>query len=160
MRLQLISTEGEKIQMVKRTMQAMRSRLTAIIILSGLALLLTTSAHGGTMDEGFSVKEYEHFHHVLHPLQHDALPKNDFKRIRAAMGDLMTLGEAILNLGVPEGVEEKNSDEFKAGLVKFGEALNKFKADARNGTDEQLKASYNAVHDSFEMLAALLPKKQ
>jgi hypothetical protein len=145
-------------------MQSMRAVFTAITILSCAAsLLAVTAAHGGTMrgaaDESFSVKEYEHFHHVMHPLQHDALPKNDFKRIRARAGDLVTLGEAILNVGVPAGVEEKNLDEFKAELVRFGEGLNKFKADARSGTDEQLKASYIAVHDSFEMLAALLPKK-
>lgn len=146
--------------MVKRTIQSMRSAFTAIIFLSCMALLLTTPAHGKTMGEGFSVKEYEHFHHVLHPLEHDALPKGDFKRIRAAAGDLVTLGEAIINIGVPEGVEEKNSGEFKENLRKFGEALTKFKADAAKGTDEQLKLSYSAVHDSFEMLAALLPKKK
>lgn len=149
--------------MVKRTRQSLCSVFTAFIFLSCAALLLTTSAHGGTtrgaMGEGFSVEEYEHFHHVLHPLEHDALPKGDFKQIRAKAGELVTLGEAILNLGVPSGVEEKNANEFKENLRKFGEALVKFKADARDGTDEQLKASYSAVHDSFEMLAALLPRK-
>ena len=44
------------------------------------------------------------------------------------------------------------------GLTKFGEALAKFKTDARKGTNEQLKTSYSAVHDSFEMLAAMLPR--
>ena len=102
-------------------MQSMRSVFTAITILSCAALLLATPAHGGTMrgaaDEGFSVKEYEHFHHDMHPLQHDALPKNDFKRIRAKAGDPVTLGEAILSLGVPAGVEEKTWTSSRRGWL-------------------------------------------
>lgn len=116
------------------------------------------SAHGAP-DHGFSVKEYENFHDVLHPLEHEALPKNDFKTIRAKAGELVTLGEAIVKLGVPGGVDKKYAVEFKEWLGKFGEALNKFKTDAEGGTDEQLKESYSAVHDSFEMLAAMLPRK-
>ena len=110
-------------------------------------------------DHGFSVKEYEEFHDVLHPLEHEALPQKDFKRIRAGAGELAKRGEAILKLGVPTGVEEKYTGEFKEELKRFGAALVKFKQDAESGTDEQLKESYSAVHDSFEMLAALLPRK-
>jgi hypothetical protein len=139
----------------------------ALLILTVAALFSWTASalnfHGaakrGTIDHGFSVKEYEHFHHVLHPLEHEALPKKDFKTIRAKAGDLVTLGDAILKLGVPRGVEEKNVDEFKEGLKKFGDALVKFKADAEAGTDDQLKESYTSVHDSFEMLAGMLPRK-
>jgi hypothetical protein len=115
-------------------------------------------AHGEP-DHGFSVKEYENFHEVLHPLEHEALPKNDFKTIRAKASELGALGEAIVKLGVPAGVDKKYDVEFREGLGKFREALDKFKANAEGGTDEQLKASYSAVHDSFEMLAAMLPRK-
>ena len=111
------------------------------------------------LDHGFSVKEYEKFHDVLHPLEHEALPNKDFKTIRAKAGELVTLGKAIVKLGVPRGVEQKYVDEFKEWLGKFSEALNKFQADAQGGTDERLKESYSAVHDSFEMLAAMLPRK-
>lgn len=143
--------------MTKRTIQSALFILTAIIILSCTALV--SPARGGVDDHGLSVKEYEDFHKVLEPLQHEALPRNDFKQIRTKARELVKLGEAIQNLGVPRGVEEKNSGEFREGLSKFGEALSQFKRDARDGTDEQLKTSYSAVHDSFEMLAAILPKK-
>jgi hypothetical protein len=96
---------------------------------------------------------------VLEPLQHEALPRNDFKQIRIKARQLVKLGEVILNLGVPRGVDEKNKEEFKEWLGKFSEALSKFKRDAGGGTDEQMKESYSAVHDSFEMLAGMLPKK-
>jgi hypothetical protein len=111
-------------------------------------------------DEGFSVKEYEEFHRVLHPLQHEALPRKDFKQIRSKAKELITLGKAIVNLGVPEGTAEANTEEFKKELAKFDSALEKFSADVKGGTDKQLKVSYSAVHDSFEMLAAMLPRKK
>jgi hypothetical protein len=107
--------------------------------------------------EGFSVREYEEFHHVLHPLEHEASPRGDFKRIRAEASELARLGEAIVKLGVPAGVSEQNAKEFREELQRFSKALAKFRSDAETGTDAQLKESYSAVHDSFEMLAALLP---
>lgn len=144
-----------------------RTILYAFLIMGAAALLLPASflscaagAHAhATVDHGFSVKEYEAFHDVLHPLEHEALPQRDFKRIRSKASELVTLGEAIVKLGVPRGVEEKYVLEFRAELKKFDAALVRFKQDAQGGSDEQLKASYSAVHDSFEMLAALLPRK-
>jgi hypothetical protein len=107
---------------------------------------------------GLSVKQYEDFHSVLHPLEHDALPKKDFPRIRAQSSLLVRRGKTLVKLGVPRGTSEEHKEEFAQGLIKFNQALAKFKSDARKGTDEQLTASYSAVHDSFEMLAAMLPR--
>ena len=140
-----------------------RNVLSVIFILLAIGFLSTVNtrlqAHTAEPDHGFSVKEYENFHDVLHPLEHEALPKNDFKTIRASAGELFGLGQAIIKLGVPRGVDEKYMGEFKEGLGKFREALDKFRMDAEGGTDEQLRESYSAVHDSFEMLAAMLPGK-
>ena len=107
---------------------------------------------------GFSVKEYQDFHDVLHPLQHDALPNKNFKEIRARSALLIRRGRAIVRLGVPRGTSKKNRAEFTSELRKFSKGLARFNADARRGTDTQLEASYNAVHDSFETLAAMLPR--
>jgi hypothetical protein len=107
--------------------------------------------------EHFSVKEYNEFHEVLHPLQHEALPNKDFKTIRARAGELTSLGEAIVKVGVVANV--KNAVEFEKELKNFSEGLAKFKTDAANANDAQLEVSYLAVHDSFEMLAGMLPRK-
>ncbi len=107
---------------------------------------------------GFGVKQYEDFHDVLHPLEHEALPRKDFRRIRAKSAQLAKRGKAIVRLGVPRGTSEENRPEFAMELTKFSAALTKFRSDARRGTNDQLKASYSAVHDSFEMLAAMLPR--
>jgi hypothetical protein len=102
------------------------------------------------------VREYNLFHDVLHPLQHEALPQRDFKRIRAWAGELVTRGRAIIRLGVPAGVGEREA--FTKELKAFERALATFKADARKKSDARLETSYNAVHDTFEMLASMLPR--
>jgi len=118
-----------------------------------------SSAAVGSIDEPFSVKEYSEFHHLLHPLQHEALPAKDFKRIRANAGELVKRGQAMVRVGVPKGTAEKQVEEFRRELKKFKDALGKFRQDSKKGTDEQLEASFSAVHDSFEMLAGMLPRK-
>lgn len=135
-----------------------RVTLTAAFML--LLVLNATSAGSivtAATDEHFSVREYNLFHDVLHPLQHEALPKKDFKTIRAQADKLVTRGRAILQLGVPTGVEAK--DEFTQGLKEFERALAAFDDDARKGTDARLEQSYTALHDAFEMLASLLPRR-
>ena len=122
---------------------------------------VTTAANpqeGHGNKHGLSVRQYEEFHDVLHPLQHDALPKKDFGRIRAQSSLLVKRGKALVKLGVPQGTSDEHKEDFAKGLTKFSEALAKFKSDARKGTNEQLEASYSAVHDSFEMLAGMLPR--
>lgn len=145
---------------MKRNTLSAFSVLIAIALFSCTAVSLSKGAPmRGLAEEGLSVKEYKDFHDVLHPLEHEALPNNDFKTIRAKAPLLVKLGEAILNLGVPLRVEAKNKENFKEGLQKFDVALRQFKRDARDAADEQLKASYSAVHDSFETLAGMLPGK-
>lgn len=107
---------------------------------------------------GFSVRQYETFHDVLHPLQHEALPNKDFRRIRSRSALLTKRGRAIVNLGVPRGTNAEHKEEFRKELKKFSKALTKFRSDALRGKDAQLEVSYNEVHDSFEMLAAMLPR--
>ncbi|HEV7681009.1 MAG TPA: hypothetical protein VGO68_02720 [Pyrinomonadaceae bacterium] len=124
---------------------------------SGLSnAAVVQEGHGGK--HGFHFKQYEDFHAVLHPLQHEALPNKDFKEIRAKSALLTRQGRAIVKLGVPRGASKENRAEFITELNKFNKALKKYRSDAKHGTDTQLEASYSAVHDSFELLAAMLPR--
>ena len=143
------------------------SRVLSIVALAALSLTIatnvwTTSAayfqESHQNKHGFNVRQYDAFHDVLHPLQHEALPNKDFQRIRAKAPLLSKRGRAIVKLGVPGRTSAENRVEFKNELKKFKKALDKFATEARHGTDVQLEASYSAVHDSFEMLAALLPR--
>lgn len=128
-----------------------------ITITALLFICMTARAVAGA--ESFSVKEYNDFHDVLQPLQHEALPKKDFQRIRSNADELVKLGKAILKVGVPAGVAKPSVENFRIELKKFKNALDKFSRDAKSGSDGKLEISFSAVHDSFEMLAGMLPPK-
>jgi hypothetical protein len=124
-----------------------------------LTVLLLVAPTYAAAQHGFSVKQYEEFHEVLHPLEHEALPKGDYRRIRSNSSVLVKHGREIVKYGVPAGTGEDQKAEFKKELDKFNNALNQFQKHARRGSNAQLKTSYSAVHDSFEMLASMLPRK-
>ena len=134
-------------------------RTTSVFVIAVVlsSLFLVNVAHA-TRQHGFSVPQYEQFHDVLHPLEHEALPNKDFRRIRNKAPELIRRGKAIVAVGVPAGTNEQRKAEFAGELKKFDKALSKLRTDARKGSNTKLKASYSAVHDSFEMLAAMLPR--
>jgi len=113
----------------------------------------------GSAEDHFSIREYNVFHDLLHPLEHEALPAKDFQRIRTKAADLVRRGDAIVRVGVPPGTAERYREDFRKELKKFKSALGKLRKDAKRGTDAQLETSFSAVHDSFEMLAGMLPRK-
>ena len=103
------------------------------ILTALFATLLVAVPVGVAGQHGFSVKQYEEFHDVLHPLEHEALPKNDFKRIRSQSETLVKHGREIVKVGVPEGLAADEQAEFKKELAKFNSALNQFRTQARRG---------------------------
>lgn len=124
--------------------------------------VVTVKAAGTALinDEEFGVKEYDEFHRILHHLQHEALPKNDIAAIRERAKELIKLGDAIVTLGVPEGTKPDVVSDFKKELDVFKKALVRYGAAAESGSDNELKSSYGAVHDSFEELVSMLPRKK
>ncbi len=108
-------------------------------------------------EHGFGVTAFDKFHNILHPLQHEALPNKDYKTIRAKSTELVAAGRAIERLGTPKGVRQSRS--YRAKLNKFSVALRRYRQDAAKGSDDQLHTSYVAVHDTFEELAHMLPRR-
>ena len=134
--------------------------ITQVSILFCLLLLSATIVSNRVdAEDHFSVKEYNQFHDVLHPLEHEALPKKDFQRIRTNAAELVKRGKAIVQVGLPSGTPAQHHEEFRKELKKFAGALGDFGKHAQDGTDAQLEASFSAVHDSFEMLVGMLPRK-
>lgn len=127
-----------------------------IAVFTILSIFLLIASATVAAQHGFRLKEYEKFHDVLHPLEHEALPRKDFKRIRAKSSLLVNRGRAIVKVGVPQGMSEDRKEEFTKELKKFDQALTNFRAAARTGSNTQLQTSYSVVHDSFEMLAGML----
>ena len=132
---------------------------TAVALLCSSLALMSVSGGSNRSTSDFGVKQYDDFHDVLHPLEHEALPQKDWARIRSNAKEFVRRGRAIVKLGVPRGTAANNIAEFRKELKKFNAALAEFSKDARNGTDGKLEASFGSVHDSFEMLVGMLPRK-
>ncbi len=126
--------------------------LTFVVLFLMLAPVASAEDH-------FSVREYNVFHDLLHPLEHEALPAKDFKRIRSNAAELARRGDAIVRVGTPKATAERYREDFRKELKKFKSALGKLRKDAKRGTDAQLETSFSTVHDSFEMLVGMLPRK-
>ena len=132
---------------------------TAVALLCSSLTLLAFAGSSGRSSEEFSVKQYSDFHDLLHPLQHEALPQKDFARFRSNATKLVRRGQAIVRVGAPRGTAKDKIAEFRKELRKFDAALKTFRKAARNGTDAEVEASFSSVHDSFEMLVGMLPRK-
>ncbi len=114
------------------------------------------SQHNET-EHNFGNRAFEFFHDRLHPLQHDALPNADYKTMRARAADLVRAGQPLTKMRVPEDMPDRVA--FLKHQKEFTAALTKFRRAATRGTDEQLKTSFTVVHDSFEEMAQLLPRR-
>jgi hypothetical protein len=137
-----------------------RSRSISVLKFAAICILtlgLPCAATNGAVQHGFQLKEYELFHDVLQPLQHEALPEEDFQRIRTMANELVTRGKAIVKLDLPQAPPNAKRREFAKSLREFDRALARFNIDARAKNNTRLKKSYIAVHDSFEKLAELVP---
>jgi hypothetical protein len=136
-----------------------RLGLFGVFLIAAILLMLFGGLNISRASVEMSVKQYEDFHRVLHPLEHEAIPRKDYAKIRMRANELIELGNAIVILGVPAGTKSDVVEQFKAELSKFRGALASFGEAAKNGKDEQVKDTFGAVHDSFEMLASMLPHK-
>ncbi len=135
------------------------SQLRSLLTFAAILILIfggTGASISAAEQHGFRLREYELFHDVLEPMQHEALPQGDFQRIRSMASELVTRGKAIVKLGVPQAPSAPRR-EFANTRRAFDKALARFSADAKKGSDARLKQSFTAVHDLFEKLADLVP---
>ena len=104
----------------------------------------------------FNNTDFDRFHGVLHPLQHEALPKNDFQTIRREAKRLVAAGRPLTRMVIPVGITD--TAKFCEEQARFTDALKQFDRAAKRNDDEALKRTYVRVHDTFEEMAHLLPR--
>lgn len=131
--------------------------LTAALFVIGLAAFPSPAQK--KKHKEMPIKEYEAFHDVLHPLQHEALPKKDYESIRSQADELLSRGNAIVQLGVPHRLADEKKEPFERELASFSTHLKSLAKNAKQGTDDQVKEGFDSVHDSFEMLVSMLPRE-
>src|SRR5688572_927840 len=106
--------------MLKRSRLIFILALSAALVNSAGAINLADPQEGQHGNKhGFGVKQYDAFHDILHPLEHEALPSKDFRRIRAKAAQLASRGRVLVRLGVPRGTSADNRAEFARELKKF-----------------------------------------
>lgn len=135
-----------------------RAQPLSLLALGAILILVVeiSRAANAVVQQRFAIEEYELFHKVLDPLQHEALPQGDFQRIRSVANELVESGKAIVKLRLPKA-EGENRRRFAETRRKFDRALDAFMSDARKNNNPRLGKSLTAVHDSFEELADLAP---
>ncbi len=116
-----------------------------------------THADGGRAHSAFNNTDFDRFHDILHPLQHEALPQNDMARIRREAKRLVTAGRPLTRMMIPLGVED--TAKFCDEQARFADALKRFDRAAKRDDDTAMKRDYIAVHDTFEEMAHLLPRR-
>lgn len=114
-------------------------------------------ADGGHSHGAFNNTDFDRFHDVLHPLQHDALPQNDYAAMRREARRLVAAGRVLTKGFVPAGVTD--TVKFCDEQARFADALKSFDRAAKGKDDERLKASFTRVHDTFEEMAHMLPRR-
>lgn len=133
-----------------------RSRSLVFALAAILMVTLEVPHASSLVQDEFKIEEFQLFHDILRPLQHEALPQGDFQRIRSMATELVKRGEAIVKLDVPD-VPNAQPRKFLKVRKKFKKWLSRFATDARTGSNAKLKKSFTAVHDSFEQLLDLMP---
>lgn len=114
-------------------------------------------ADGGRSHGAFDNTDFDRFHDVLHPLQHDALPQNDYAAMRREARRLVSAGRVLTKGFVPAGVTD--TVKFCDEQARFADALKSFDRAAKGKDDALLKASFTRVHDTFEEMAHMLPRR-
>jgi len=136
-------------------MKPLKQFVVLFLAITFTVTLLVENSSSAFVSKISRAEAYERFHDVLHPLQHEALPRKNFAEIRRRSGELFTRGRAIVKLGVGQA-PKRNRAEFAKALSKFSRALAAFRTDARSGSDSKLEKAFSDVHDLYEELDALV----
>jgi len=101
------------------------------------------------------VKEVDAFHELLHPLVHEAYPKNDFATIRKAIPELLKSGKSIKSAKLPAELEGKKDAyaKYSKKLVQQLTDLNKKKDKL---SDKEFGSKFMEMHDTFESIVDIV----
>ena len=103
------------------------------------------------------MKEINEFHELLHPLVHEAFPRNDMESIRKGLPGLIAAASAMKNASARTFPQEARSKRQKyeretKRLVKQLTDMNKKK---KSLADEEFGAKFMQMHDTFEGIMKL-----
>ncbi len=135
-------------------MKAIISLVFTMVIASGM-LAEAREQKEKKSEPDFPLKEMAVFHHILHPLVHDALPKGDFAAIRARLDTLLAEANAIHKAKLPKKFAGRKQ-EFDNGSKELVSQLTDMVAMKDIVDEATMEKLFNDMHESFESLAELL----
>jgi hypothetical protein len=106
-------------------------------------------------EPAFAIKEMNVFHKILHPLVHDALPKEDFAAIRGKLDTLLAEAKAIQHAKLPKKFAGRK-DEFEKQSAELVSQLADLVSMKDIVDDATLEKLFNDMHESFESLGEIL----
>jgi hypothetical protein len=106
------------------------------------------------MMKGSGIQELDAFHALLHPLVHEAYPKNDFAAIKDALPKLIESAAALKGATLPEPLSGKNK-AFRAESKKLATQLAQLSKKRDTLSDDEFGKRFMKMHDTFEKLMEL-----
>jgi len=102
-----------------------------------------------------TVKEVDSFHEILMPLWHEAVPKQDYAAIKAAMPELIVRTETVIKAQLPEKYKflQKDFDEKRQALKVSIDELAKVCA---ANQDDQIEDKMIDMHEAYHSLVECL----
>ncbi|MEW5923412.1 MAG: hypothetical protein AB1746_05440 [Candidatus Zixiibacteriota bacterium] len=102
-----------------------------------------------------SLPELEHFHEVLQPLWHEALPNKDYAAIKAAIPDLNERAQAIVNAQLPAKYDFL-AESFNANRNALKEAVNQLGTACESDSAQLIEEKMTGMHDAYHALTECL----
>lgn len=107
--------------------------------------------HQGGEGHVFAIPEMDHFHEVLHPLVHDAMPEKQYDVVRGKLDELFTQAKAIRKSKLPAEMAPVKK-EFRRSAERLVDQIRKLRKTSDNAKFEAL---FHEMHMTFEGMAGL-----
>lgn len=108
--------------------------------------------HQGGEGHVFAIPEMDHFHEVLHPLVHDAMPEKEYDVVRGKLDELFTQAKAIRNAKLPAEMAPVKK-EFRRSAERLVDQIRKLK---KTSNDAKFEALFDEMHMTFEGMVGLV----
>jgi hypothetical protein len=99
----------------------------------------------------FAVPAMDHFHEVLHPLVHDAMPEKQYDLVRGKLDELFSHAKAIRKAKLPAEMASVKK-EFRRSAERLVDQIRKLK---KTSNDAKFEALFDEMHMTFEGMVGL-----
>jgi hypothetical protein len=133
----------------------MRTIASLVLLLMVQLVSLSAQEMEKKMDHGFTLKELDTFHEILHPLVHESYPKGDYATICSHLDTLLQSAMALEKAKLPKRLKGVRKEFVAQSKVLTGE-VKELLTLSDKVDDTIFGEKFNDMHETFEHLAELL----